>query len=97
MLVALAWLLKAILDFQRMCMYLCTHDSTWFWWHSNTVKPLQLETGPHPELIKNSESLSTLTSSPNGHLLLQSAAGMAVTGPCPLLDLLHSWVLTLCN
>lgn len=59
LLVALALLLQAILDFKRMCMHLCAHDSTWCWWHSNKVKPLLLESGPYSELIRIGKSLST--------------------------------------
>lgn len=59
MLVALAFLLKAILNFKRMYIYLCMHDSTWCWWHSNKVKPPILEFGPYPELTKINDSLST--------------------------------------
>lgn len=59
LLVALALLLQAILDFKTMCMHLCAHDSTWCWWHSNKVRPLLLKSGPYPELIRIGESLST--------------------------------------
>lgn len=55
MLVALA----VLLNFERMYMYLCMHDSTWCWWHSNKTKPPILEFGPYQELIKINDSLST--------------------------------------
>lgn len=97
-LVALALLLKAILNFRRMYACLCSHDSTWCWWHSNKVKPPILEFGPYPELIKINDSLSTGSSShyPSPGLQPDRQQG-PVTLLCPLSDLPHSLMFTLHN
>lgn len=91
--------LALLLNFKRMSMYLCTHDSTWCWCHSNKTKPLIPEFGPYPELIKINDILSTKfnSSDHSSQLADWCTTEAAVTLLCPLFDLQHSLMFMLHN
>lgn len=93
MLVALALLL----NFKRMHMYLCTHDSTWCWWQSNKTKPPILEFGPCPELIKINDSLSTKFSSSDHSNQLAVWCAQRLQSHCFVPCLTYSTAWCLCN